>query len=73
MRRKLYEDRELEKLSKKICIEKTCPICKKVFYISDAGQYVYKQDLSGSSKKYFCSWTCFRKRKTRTRKIEVEY
>lgn len=40
--------------------EHKCPVCDKVFLITDVSQWVYKR-IDGSSPKYFCSWTCMRK------------
>ena len=37
-----------------------CPICKKDFFCTNQGMWVYK--ITDESGKYtFCSWTCMRK------------
>lgn len=40
---------------------KTCPICKKPYYILDTRVWVYKRKNASGHQKYFCSWGCMRK------------
>ena len=41
---------------------KTCPVCKKEFYILDVGIWAYKKKNKKGHNKYYCSWTCFREK-----------
>ena len=39
---------------------KTCPVCKKEFYVLDVGIWAYKKKNKKGHNRYFCSWTCMR-------------
>ena len=41
-------------------VEKTCPICKKLFMVSAPESYVYKVRDSHKHVKFLCSWGCLR-------------
>lgn len=39
---------------------KTCPVCKKDFYLLDVGIWAYKKRNPKGHNRYFCSWSCMR-------------
>lgn len=60
-------------------LEKTCPCCGKMFFITAHGCWAYKINRRKQGKKvydYYCSYTCFlraHERTPRTRKISGVY
>lgn len=38
-----------------------CPICGKIFWVASLDQYVYKSGGKKSIRKYYCSYSCWRK------------
>lgn len=60
-------------------LEKTCPCCGKLFFITAHGCWAYKINRRKQGKKvydYYCSYTCFlraNERTPRTRKVSGVY
>ena len=41
-------------------VEKTCPICKRLFMVAVPESYVYKVKDCNNHVKFLCSWSCLR-------------
>ena len=42
-------------------VEMRCPVCGNEFWVGSLKEYVYKQGYNKKYKKYYCSYSCYRK------------